>query len=424
MKKINKIIFVIISLITVNSGLCNQWQVVGNMPYPVSRAEAVVIDSFIVIMGGDFDSLGVPINFIQVYNPYSNTWSIASQMVENRSGFVADKYMDSSIISCGGVWQPSLDMFSIEIWNYSNSMGGPSNIYNYNQNFGRINFTGHVYNENLYIIGGFTSPAIGDTLQFSYIIEYHIPSASVSFTMDTIYNGFFLPYDQMSQIVNDEIYIFGGALLGLSDEIHKFNISTRIFEQVGNLLGKRAGGEAVHSNDNIYIIGGYNELNSALNSVEIFDTSTNSLVSGPQLNYERSKFAAVKFKNSIYVFGGVNNFSFSEPSIERLDLITNIEIFPDEKPESFQLKNNYPNPFNSTTTLFFSLNKDTEISLDIYTVEGKHIKNIVNGKLSTGEHRYLWDGTNHLGNEVASGIYIYTLKNKKHIESNKMILLR
>ncbi len=419
--KIISILFII--FLFVDTGNSNQWQVVGNMPHPVSGGEAVVIDSLIVILGGNSDSLGAAIDFTQIYNPRTNSWVITSQLVESRSGFVADKYGDSSIVSCGGIWESSINLFSLEIWNYIDPIL-PSRIYNHDYNFGRVNFNGHVKGDNLYLIGGRPSPAIGDSLELAYIVEYHVPSATVTFTDYTIFNRFFLPYDQMSQIVDEDIYIFGGALLGLTEEIYKFNVSTKIFEYVRDLLGKRAGGEAIHSNDNIYIIGGYNELLDALSSVEVYNKSTDSLTAGPPLNFERSDFMAVEYENSIYVFGGLNSLSFSVPTIEKLDLITNINRIPDEKPKVFLLKNNYPNPFNASTTLSFNLKKNAEISLDIFTVGGEHVITIINGKLPVGEHRYIWDGKNKMGNEVASGIYIFSLKNNSFISSNKMILLR
>ncbi|MCK5033654.1 MAG: T9SS type A sorting domain-containing protein [Calditrichia bacterium] len=422
MKKTFYILLLFVLFSFNSKGNNNQWQVLGNMPHSVSGGEAIALDSFIVVLGGNFDSLGMPVNFIQIYYPHSNRWEFASSMNENRYGFVADKYGDSSIVSCGGVWEPSINLFSLEIWNYKNPE--PPQIYNHDYNFGRVYLSGHVYNERLFLIGGFNSPAIGDSLLLPYITEYNIPLATTVSTTNAVYNPVFLPYHQMTVIKNDEIFIAGGSYYWMLDGIYKFNVNTYAFQQAGNLMEPRAGGEAVSDSELIYIIGGYNESRDALNTVEIYNTITDSIWAGPLLNFERKELMAVKFENSIYVFGGVNNFLMPVPTVEKLDLITAIDDFEPEKAESFRLGNNYPNPFNSTTNIVFKLEKGSDISLDIYTITGQHVKNIVRKNLSIGEHIYEWDGKDNSNRDVASGVYIYQLKNSEITLSKKMILLR
>jgi len=424
MTKYIYIIFFYIFLTINSSAQSNQWEVLGNMPHPVSGGRAIALDSVIVILGGDFDSLGMQVNFIQTYNPYSDSWALASQLVESRSGFVADIYSDSVIVSCGGIWNPTINLFSIEMWDLTNPVWGVSQIYNHNINFGRVNCTGHIYNDDLYIIGGLATPVLGDSLLLPYIAKYNIPTASIVDSFTTTYTLGDLPWHQMSAMIDQDIYIFGGAHFSVNNEIYKFSVNTNNYQLKNNLLGNRAAGAAVVDNELIYIIGGYDESRNALNTVELFNSNSDSVWAGPTLNLERSELMAAKFENSIYVFGGKNDFYGPVTAVEKLDLITSLDIPKPIISGSFRLGQNYPNPFNGTTKIVFELNKNSKISLDIYTINGEHINNIVQQILSSGEHEYLWDGKDNNHQDLASGVYIYQLQNSEITLSQKMILLR
>ncbi|MCK4653050.1 MAG: T9SS type A sorting domain-containing protein, partial [Candidatus Cloacimonetes bacterium] len=87
---------------------------------------------------------------------------------------------------------------------------------------------------------------------------------------------------------------------------------------------------------------------------------------------------------------------------------------------------NYPNPFNPTTTISFSLT--TEITenteLIIYNMKGQKVKSLVNEKLDAGAHHVLWDGKDDQNKPVSSGIYFYKMKSGNYTSTKKMILLK
>ena len=110
---------------------------------------------------------------------------------------------------------------------------------------------------------------------------------------------------------------------------------------------------------------------------------------------------------------------------------------PTPVPQSFQLEQNYPNPFNPTTTINYQLSTAGTVSLRIYDINGRLVRQLaVNSLQSAGQHRVRWDGRNDSGHLVASGVYFYRLRahgepglysrssNKHHIATKKMILLR
>jgi len=70
----------------------------------------------------------------------------------------------------------------------------------------------------------------------------------------------------------------------------------------------------------------------------------------------------------------------------------------------------YPNPFNSSTTISYSLDKASEVSISITNMVGQTVKNFVIENKSAGTHTLVWDGNDDSGNGLVNGIYFYTLR--------------
>lgn len=93
-------------------------------------------------------------------------------------------------------------------------------------------------------------------------------------------------------------------------------------------------------------------------------------------------------------------------------------------PKSIELSQNYPNPFNPSTSIRFGLPDEGKVKLVIYNVLGQKVRELINESRSAGYHTALWNGKNDLGQEVASGLYIYRLETVKGAESRKMLLVK
>lgn len=90
-----------------------------------------------------------------------------------------------------------------------------------------------------------------------------------------------------------------------------------------------------------------------------------------------------------------------------------------------ELRGNYPNPFNPTTTISFSTKENNvNTSLFIYNVKGQKVVSLVNEKLAPGAHNIMWNGENDRGEAVSSGIYYYQLKSGTYTKTKKMVLLK
>lgn len=92
--------------------------------------------------------------------------------------------------------------------------------------------------------------------------------------------------------------------------------------------------------------------------------------------------------------------------------------------ENLQL-NNYPNPFNPTTSISFSIQDESNVELSIYNIKGQKIKSLANDDYSKGSHTINWNGDDEFSNPVSSGIYCYKLNvNGKTKAFKKCLLLK
>jgi hypothetical protein len=124
---------------------------------------------------------------------------------------------------------------------------------------------------------------------------------------------------------------------------------------------------------------------------------------------------------------------FDDPS--SWQLVSDMGIFPvitspsgiedtPNIPGNFVLKQNFPNPFNPTTTITYDLYKSANVILKIYNSSGQEINTLVNKKQAPGSKQVVWDGRDSNGYQVASGIYLYKLQAGSSIQTRKMILLK
>ena len=84
---------------------------------------------------------------------------------------------------------------------------------------------------------------------------------------------------------------------------------------------------------------------------------------------------------------------------------------------------NYPNPFNPSTTIEFSIRSDSKIELSIYNIKGQKIKTLINNEIEQGNHSIVWNGNNEFGKKIGSGIYYYKLNVNGKTEAIKKCLL-
>jgi hypothetical protein len=93
-------------------------------------------------------------------------------------------------------------------------------------------------------------------------------------------------------------------------------------------------------------------------------------------------------------------------------------------PATYQLANNYPNPFNPSTNIQYALSQSGQISLVIYNLLGQKVRSLVNSFVSAGYYEVTWDGRDENGQSVQSGVYIFRLQTGTTALVKKMMLIK
>mgnify|MGYP001303531111 CR=1 FL=1 len=93
-------------------------------------------------------------------------------------------------------------------------------------------------------------------------------------------------------------------------------------------------------------------------------------------------------------------------------------------PIAFSLSENYPNPFNPTTTIDFSIAEPGMVNLSIFDASGRLVRNLVSENKNVGSYSATWDGTTDSGVNASTGMYFYTIETESFVETKKMMLVK
>ena len=93
-------------------------------------------------------------------------------------------------------------------------------------------------------------------------------------------------------------------------------------------------------------------------------------------------------------------------------------------PAVYALSRNYPNPFNPTTTIDYSIPEAGNVELVIFNMAGQKVRTLVSEKQDAAYYKVVWDGRNENGESVASGLYFYRLASGNFNKIEKMTLIK
>ncbi|MBT3501169.1 MAG: T9SS type A sorting domain-containing protein [Candidatus Marinimicrobia bacterium] len=93
-------------------------------------------------------------------------------------------------------------------------------------------------------------------------------------------------------------------------------------------------------------------------------------------------------------------------------------------PGEFALHQNFPNPFNPSTEIQFDLPEAGNVYLAIYNLMGQKIRTLSSNEMTPGYHAIVWDGTNDMGSQVATGMYFYSIQTSEFHATKKMLFLK
>jgi hypothetical protein len=127
--------------------------------------------------------------------------------------------------------------------------------------------------------------------------------------------------------------------------------------------------------------------------------------------------------------------AFSDPSAQSLSVMShengwtvgdgsslgNDEVGPNE----FSLSANYPNPFNPSTTIDYSIANPGNVDIVVYDMIGREINHLVSAyQENAGQYSVVWNGLTNEGVEASAGVYIYKMTSGDFVKTNKMLLVK
>ena len=118
-----------------------------------------------------------------------------------------------------------------------------------------------------------------------------------------------------------------------------------------------------------------------------------------------------KLLNTNIKAGG--ELTISNPNVDKL-LVSGQAV-----PVKFTLEQNFPNPFNPTTTIKFSIPKEVQVNLSVYNILGEKVKELKNEVMKPGYFEVEFDAS-----ALASGVYLYRITAGDFVQTKKMVLLK
>jgi hypothetical protein len=97
---------------------------------------------------------------------------------------------------------------------------------------------------------------------------------------------------------------------------------------------------------------------------------------------------------------------------------------PLEIPSSYGLGQNYPNPFNPSTIIDYQVRAASMVEISVYNLLGGKVAALVNEFKEAGTYNVAWNGMDVSGRQVASGIYLYSMRAGEYVSMKKMVLLK
>jgi hypothetical protein len=132
---------------------------------------------------------------------------------------------------------------------------------------------------------------------------------------------------------------------------------------------------------------------------------------------------------SAYGVHAVNGYAYVADGkvgvgIIRNDLLSSVKNEGSINVTDFRLIGNYPNPFNPSTTIVFSVAKETQVILKVYDVLGREVKTLIEKRFQRGKYEFKWNGDDSRGNKVKSGVYFVEMVSGNYHAVIKTSLLK
>jgi hypothetical protein len=123
------------------------------------------------------------------------------------------------------------------------------------------------------------------------------------------------------------------------------------------------------------------------------------------------------------VFAGANVDGYFDNFVVMPNDGTSIDKYS-SRPVTISLSQNFPNPFNPSTTISFDIHEEGLATLSIFNIKGEAVKTLATGYIQPGAYELTWDGTDASGQKVAAGSYLVVLSKGNEQISKNMLLVK
>lgn len=183
---------------------------------------------------------------------------------------------------------------------------------------------------------------------------------------------------------------------------------------------------AIDDESNIYVTG-QSEINQDHQFATVkYNTDGQEMwvqYEGTQIRWDKPMDMVVDQTGNIYITGSASHLGCIDYLTIKYRQWADNSTDDVGQPLHFSLQA-YPNPFNPSTNISFTLPSALEVRLEIYDILGRRVRVLADQRFEAGEHTIIWDGANQSGAEAPSGVYFYRLLGKGIDEARKMVLLR
>lgn len=401
------------------------WSRKTDMPVARWGSGVSMVDGIIYVLGGFTFSESVA--YVHAYNPETDMWMEKSPLPSPLSMMYAcavnDKiYVFGGSTGSGGgrVYDYTVKEYdpAAETWVEKSAMPNERNVYGICEIGGMI-----------YLLGGWnnntqTGYSVVETYDPALDSWAHIADLSVEKS------------DFACCVVDGIIYMIGGwgHVSGnwvMLDAVETYDPGTNSFETKSSIPVAVTNAESIYLDGKIYVIGGHNA-NERTAAVWEYNLEKDSWTEKNPMPTPRSYTYCFTIDGKIYSVTGTDiygerSFQYGQDYGVSLvlmydpgELSTGIENIHETTPVTFSLMPNYPNPFNPSTVISYSLERQGLVNLVIYDALGRKVDTLVDSNQRPGTYSVRWDSE-----RFASGVYFYRLKQDGGaVLTRKMLIMK
>lgn len=389
------------------------WQMKAPMPTPRKGMAVAVLQDKIWVMGGS-DMRHHALSTVEVFDPQGNSWNTPAPPLHHKRDNATARTWDGKIYIFGGMSDGHLvaevEMYDPGVGNWQTVSSLPT---------ARLGMASVVVDSTIWLIGGGTSQ--NSSMD---VVEIYHPASNTWQTLPAHLN--IARSAPMAAVVDSEVYVFGGYFYGPVNSYERYNRITQSWETVGTMLYYCGSAGYAGAGNRAWLVGGSGQ-GGNLNKLQIFyqNAGVPQWMEGPPLNIARRELVTAAVQDKIYAIGGRGHMMGQVlNTVEALDML--VDIRPGEllETQNFLLLSNYPNPFNSSTTIQLHLPERDEVEVAIYDALGRKLLTLFRGDLFAGVHHWNFTGVNSAGNELPSGLYFISLQGKKYRSAKQINLTK